>query len=159
MGKQLRIKGTARPGIPEVLEEADQDLLALRREKRQVTKSANDKVKTAEWKVVTLMQEHGIKLHKVKDPDTEEVLSFDLESVLRIRKTGEVGDGAEGEEDPPSSGAPGSDVHPGLIAQAEKAQADANVEETSDGDVTVPETSAPKKKSKSRKSKPKKGGK
>lgn len=146
MGNQLRIVGTGRPGIPEVLEDASQDLIGERRTKRAVTKAANDKVKTAEWKVLTLMQEHSIKQHTVKDPDTEELLAFDLESVLRIRKTGEVGDGESGDEVLPS-GNSGPDVHPGLIAQAEKAQADAGVCETSDGDVVPPEqTSSPKKK-------------
>lgn len=145
MGKQLRIQGTARPGIPEALEEASDDLLSRRRDKRRITKEQNDKVKTAEWKVLTLMQEHGIKQHAVKDSETEEVLSFDLEAVLRIRKTGEVGDGDEGESDELDSGPGEPQIHPGLIAQAEKAQADANVEETADGDVAVPEKSVPKK--------------
>lgn len=145
MGKQLRIANTGRPGIPEVLEEASEDLLGLRRDKRRITKEQNDKVRTGEWKVLTLMQEHDVKKLAIKDPDTEEILSFDLESVLRIRKTGEVGNGDEGEEVLPSSGA-GPDVHPGLIAQAEKAQADAGIMETADGDVVAPETSAPKQK-------------
>jgi hypothetical protein len=147
MAKQLRIANTGRPGIPEVLEEASEDLLGLRRDKRRIMKEQNDKVRTGEWKVLTLMQEHDVKKLAIKDPDTEEILSFDLEAVLRIRKTGEVGDGESGEEVTPK--APSSpDVHPGLIAMAEqaKAQADANVEETGDGDITVPDTAAPKAK-------------
>lgn len=144
MAKQLRIIGTGRPGIPDALEEASEDLLSSRRDKRQITKAANDKVKTAEWKVLTLMQEHNVKQHTVKDPDTEEILEFDLETVLRIRKTGEVGDGDEGEEVVPSSGEATSDVHPGLIAQAEKAQADAGVAETEDGDVVPTDASVPR---------------
>lgn len=147
MSRQLRIVGTGRPGVPEILEEASEELLAARRTKREVSKQAGDKVKTAEWKVLTLMQEHNVKQHVVKDPDTEEMLSFDLEQVLRIHKTGEVGSGEEGEEMLPSDGGgTGSDVHPGLIAQAEKAQADAGVSETPDGDVVPLDTSAPKAK-------------
>lgn len=142
MARQLRIVGTGRPGIPEALEEASADLLEKRRDKRRITREQNEKVSQAEWGVLTLMQEHNIKQHTVKDSDTEELLSFDLEQVLRISKTGEVAS-EEGEEDGPSS-PPTSDVHPSLIAQAEKAQADAGIEENSEGDVTVPDTAAPK---------------
>lgn len=149
MGKQLRIEGTGRPGIPEALEDASEDLLEKRRDKRRITKEANDKVKQAMWKVLTLMQEHNVQQHTVKDPDTEELLEFDLETVLRIRKTGEVAsdDGEEDDEIISASDGAGG-VHPGLIAQAEKAQADAGVAETSDGDVVPPDTAAPKAKGK-----------
>lgn len=158
MGKQLRIAGTNRPGIPEIIEEASEDLIGARRTKRAVLKTETAKVKTAEWKVLTLMQEHGVKQLTVKDPDTEELLSFDLKEVLRISKTGEVGDGDEGEEVlPKSSSPPPSDIHPGLIAQANKAQADAGVFEDSEGDVIPPESSTPKTKKAKAKRASKKG--
>lgn len=142
MARQLRIVGTGRPGIPEALEEASADLLEKRRDKRRITREQNEKVSQAEWKVLTLMQEHQIKQHTVKDTDTEELLSFDLEQVLRISKTGEVAS-EEGEEDGDSTPAP-TDTN--LIKLAERAQADSNVVETPDGDVAVPDTAAPKKK-------------
>lgn len=146
MATQLRIVGTGRPGIPEALEDASADLLEKRRNKRRIMREQNEQVSQAEWKVLTLMQEHNIKQHHVKDTDTEELLAFDLEQVLRITKTGEVasedGEG-DGDSTPPTDA-----VHPGLISMAEKAQADVNVEETPDGDVTVPDTAAPSSKKK-----------
>lgn len=156
MARQLRIAGTGRPGVPEALEEASDELVAARKDKRRIMREQNEKVSQAEWKVLTLMQEHGIKQHTVKDPDTEELLSFDLETVLKIRKTGEVDPGDDGEEDDAPSNASGApNIHPGLIAQAERAQADAGVAESADGDVVPPDTAAPKAKGKRGGRKPK----
>lgn len=146
MARQLRIAGTGQPGISEALTEASEDLLEKRRDKRRIMKTQNDLVAKAEWKVLTLMQQDGIKTHKIKDAETEELLNFNLEQVLKISKTGEV-ESEEGEEDGDST-PPTDAVHPGLISMAEKAQADVNVEETPDGDVTVPDTAAPSSKKK-----------
>jgi hypothetical protein len=146
MGKQLRIEGTGRPGIPEALEEASEQLIALRRDKRRVMKEQNEKTKQAMWKVLTLMQEHDIDTHTVKDPDTDEILSFDLETILKITKTGEV-ESEDGEDDDVtqvSTADSPNGIHPGLIAQAEKAQADAGIVETAEGDVVPSDAPAPK---------------
>lgn len=145
MARQLRIVGTGRPGIPEALEDASADLLEKRRDKRRITREQNEKVAQAEWKVLTLMQEHSIKQHTVKDSETEELLSFDLEQVLKISKTGEV-DSDDGKGDDIDTTPAPADSN--LIKLAEKAQADINVSETPDGDVTVPDTAAPSSKKK-----------
>lgn len=156
MPRQQRIPNTGRPGIPEALEDASADLLEKRKDKRRITREQNEKVAQAEWKVLTLMQEHNIKQHTVKDSDTEELLKFDLEQVLRISKTGEVeSDDGESDDEAPSSSEGTNGIHPGLIAQAEKAQADAGVEVSGDGDVVVPDTAAPKAKGKRGGKKPK----
>lgn len=146
MAKQLRIPNTGRPGIPEVLEEASEELIAFRRDKRRAIREHNDKVKQGMWKVLTLMNEHKHEKLTIVDPDTKEILEFDLEQILRIRKTGEV-ESEEGEADDELqlSSHEGNGVHPGLIAQAERAQAENGVAETVDGDVVPPDTAAPKK--------------
>ena len=142
MGKQLRIKGTERTDIPPELDDASNELIEQRREKRR----AAEKVKQAQWKVIAVMQANKLTFHKIKDPDTDEYLEFELEMVptLRVRKTDQL-DSDEGEE-VVASGLNGDGIHPGLIAQAEKAQADANVEVSADGDVNVPDKAAPKAK-------------
>jgi len=154
--KQIQIPGTERTDVPEALLEAGEKWLDKRREKRR----ASEHAKEAKYGVLALMASHKVALFKLTDPETEEVmeLEFDNEPKLRTKKTGsvesEVGDGL-----PQHSGPAVTDGVPqGLIAQAMRAQDEANgVEVTADGDVTVPETAAPK--GKKRKSKPKKGGK
>lgn len=139
--KQMTIKGTERADIPESVEEAGLEWLDKRREARR----AAEKKKEAKFKVIALMQSHKIPLLKILDEETGEYrkLRVSLEPKLTEEKTGEVesevGEGA-------SDGPVPSDVHPGLIAQAEKAQAEAGVAENSEGDVVPPEAAAPKKK-------------
>jgi len=147
MARQQRIPGTGRPGIPEALEEACADLLETRRDGRRIKREQTDKIKTAEWKVLTLMQEHDHPKLSIKDDETDELLNFDLEQVLRITKSGEVASEDGEDDDAPSvdpSLPPG--VTPGLIAQAEKAQADAGIVETAEGDVVPSDAPAPKAK-------------
>jgi hypothetical protein len=146
--RQLQITGTERKDVPPELDEAGETWLEMRREKRRVA----DKAKEAKAGVLMLMQMHKVKKYTVKDPESEEILELqiDLEPKLRTKKTGEAGDGEVGEGIPAApESSPG--IHPGLIAQAEKAQADAGVEETPEGDVVpVTDASVPRK--------PRKGG-
>lgn len=94
------------------------------------------------------MGAHKISRYKYTEPDSGEeiLLSLDDEPKVRAKKTGEadpepIGDGVPSHANPHPD-----DVHAGLIRQAEKAQDDANVGESADGDVVVPEKMAPKSK-------------
>lgn len=143
--RQTEIPGTERDDVPPALLEAGEKWLDLRREKRRV----GDKAKEAKYGVLALMGSHRVALFSLKDPETDEVMTLELdnEPKLRTKKTGdvdsEVGEGLP-QHDGPMSGPDG--VPQGLIAQAEKAQDDMNVVETADGDVGVPDKAAPKKK-------------
>jgi hypothetical protein len=146
--KQMQIPGTERKSVPEV-EEAAQAYREVRDERCELSR----KEKQKKLELLAVMKAHKVKKYKYDDENGEEMLvSLDeREPDVTVRKTGEaeseVGEGV-------SSGNGVSDnVHPGLIAQAMKAQADVGVEETSDGDVVPPETSAPKAKRGSKKKK------
>ena len=149
--RQLEIAGTRTDkDIPIALVEAGEDLV----EQRRVARREGEKVKEKYAGVVAVMQANSVPTFQVKDPDTGEYLDFNLEMVakLTIRKSGEadteIGDGI------PSGG---EDVQPagmgGLIAQALASQNEQNVEETTEGDVAVPDKAAPKKAKKGRKAK------
>jgi hypothetical protein len=140
--RQLEIAGTQRDDIPPEILEAGEKWLDLRTDKRRVAERA----KEAKYGLIALMQARKVETFRYKDPETGETrsLSVDLEPKISVRK---VKDDAEPVESDIATSS-GPSVHPGLIAQAEKAQAEANVEETADGDVAVPETSAPKAKGK-----------
>lgn len=154
MGKQLQITGTERSDIPQEILEAGEKWLDLRKEKRRTA----EKAKESKYALIALMQARKIEVFRYKDGETGEMksLSVDLEPKISVRKvaTDEQVDAFNRETTSDSvMASPG--VHPGLIAQAEAAQAEANVTESGDGDVEVPDTAAPKSKGKSKK----KGGK
>lgn len=139
--KQTEIPGTERTDLPPELLDAGMKWLDQRKEARRAT----ERRKEAKFAVITLMQSRKVEVFKILDEETGEyrTLRCSLEPKLTASKSGEVeSEVGDAIGDGPSS----PDVHPGLIKQAEKAQADANVEETSDGDVAVPETSVPKAK-------------
>lgn len=97
--------------------------------------------------LIVTMREHKVKKHVYRDETgvKREVVSEIGEPKIRSRKLPDETAKSENKL-PEHHGAGGENgVHPGLIDQAMKAQADdANVEVTSDGDVAVPETSAKK---------------
>lgn len=142
--KQLNIPGTERKSVPEV-EEAAAAFVEVRDERMGLTR----KEKLKKFELLAVMKAHKVKRYKFDDANGEELLVelSEKEPDVTVRKTGES-EGEVGEE--VSSGSNGVDtVHPGLIAQAMKAQEDdANVEVSSDGDVTVPDKAAPKAKAK-----------
>lgn len=138
--RQLQIAGTERTDIPPEILEAGEKWLDLRTDKRRVAERA----KEAKYGLIALMQSRKVDTFRYKDPETGETrsLSVDLEAKISVRKVTEDDVSDARVDATPST----PDVHPGLIAQAERAQADAGVAETADGDVVVPETSAPKPK-------------
>lgn len=143
--RQLQIAGTERSDIPPEILEAGERWLDLRTDKRRIA----EKAKEAKYGLIALMQSRKVDTFRYQDPETGETrsLTVDLEAKISVRKVTEDEPRDVAVDTTPSS----PEVHPGLIAQAEKAQADANVAETADGDVTVPETSVPKaKRSKSK---------
>lgn len=139
--RQLQIAGTERTDIPPEILEAGEKWLDLRTDKRRVA----EKAKEAKYGLIALMQSRKVETFRYKDPETGETrsLSIDMEAKVSVRKVSED-DVAETIDTTPSA----PSVHPGLIAQAEKAQAEAGVAETADGDVVPPDTSAPKSKAK-----------
>lgn len=158
--RQMELAGTRNEkDIPLVVVEAGDEWLAKRRDQRR----AAEKTKEAKQGLIHLMQANKVSSYQVKDPDTGEYLDLNLEMKPKIttHRTGEA-ETAIGEAIA-ASGSPTNEpgVHPGLLREAEQAQADANVEETADGDVEVPDKAAtkPAKKRKPKKRKPKKGGK
>lgn len=144
--KQIEIPGTERTDVPAALLEAGEKWLDMRREKRRTS----EKAKEAKYGVLSLMDSHGVELFSLKDPETEEVMTLELdnEPKLRTKKTGEVeseiGEGLPAHDGPTTNSA---GIPEGLIAQAMKAQDDAaGVEVTAEGDVVVPDKAAPKNK-------------
>lgn len=142
--RQLQITGTERTDVPPAVLEAGEELLEKRRAKRK----AAEKAKESLLGVIALMQSHKIPELKVMDPDTEEYLTLriDLDPKLRIKKTGEAEPEPIGDGIPSHPDAHPDDVAAGLIRQAERSMDDANVSETSEGDVVPPEKAAPKAK-------------
>jgi hypothetical protein len=156
--RQLQFAGTERKDLPPAVVEAGEKWLDLRRDRR----IAIDKAKDGKAAVIAVMELNKISKYTVKDPDTDEYIELEVgtKTVLRTSKRNEVdsevGEGVSGSGVPPTNGESGKGIHPGLIAEAQKAQDEQNVEESAAGDVVVPDKAAPKKK---RKAKPAKKGK
>ena len=136
--RQLSIKGTERPEHPDIIEAAEalEDVVV---EWRAIKKRV--KQKSAELELV--LRAHKVKSYKFFDDEGDEVEAYidEPEPRAKVRRTGEA-EAEIGEGIPESSG---DDVHPGLIAQAMKAQSDAHVEVDDAGDVVVPDKAEPKK--------------
>jgi hypothetical protein len=138
--RQLQIAGTERTEVPEV-EQAAEAYREVRDERSAMSKKEAQK----KAELLAVMRAHKLKLYRYHDGNGEELEArIEDEPTVKVRKTGEaepeVGEGVE--VGPPRDG----DVHPGLIEQALKAQADeANVEVNDEGDVQAPEKATPKK--------------
>jgi hypothetical protein len=94
--------------------------------------------------LIAIMNAHKMRKYKYRGEDgIAREFSLDSETKVRSRKLPEEQQDAD-KAPPAPNGENG--VHPGLIDQALASQADeANVEVTADGDVTVPDTAAPKR--------------
>lgn len=138
--KQIQIPGTERKQHPEV-EEAAQAYASVRDERSDLSKREHQK----KLELLITMKQHKLTVYKFYDDNGEEVVARidEAEPKVTVRKTGEAE--AEIGEGISSGGGQEPAGMKGMIAEATKAQQDAGVEETTDGDVTVPETSAPKK--------------
>ncbi len=134
--RQTQIPGTERKSVPDV-EQAALLYIEVRDERMDLSKREKQK----KLELLAVMRAHKVKRYKFDDAEGEELLVAleDREPDVSVRKTGDaetpVGEGISGGE-----GSRGP--HEGLIAQAMRD----GVEVTSDGDVVVPETSAPKAK-------------
>lgn len=135
--KQQMIPGTERKEHPEV-EAAAQAYASVRDERAALSKKEHQK----KLELLFSMKAHSLVVYKFFDENGEEVVARidEGDPKVTVKKTGEaeseIGEGVPSGE-PAGMG--------GLINEAMKAQDEANVEETPEGDVTVPETSAPKK--------------
>lgn len=140
--KQMQIPGTERKEIPDV-EKAAEAYREVRDERAELSKREAQK----KLELLAVMRANKVTIYRYHDGNGEELEAIiDDEPKVRVRKTGEaepeVGDGVE-----TSNGSNGVEHVPGgLIAQAMKAQEDAGIEVTEDGDVTAPEKS-PRKRS------------
>jgi len=143
--KQLQIKGTERQGHPALEEAGDNHRVALK-ERKDSTKAHNEKCAGTLGILIATMRSLRVEKYKYDNEDGEEIeITLDEKFVVRIRKTGETDDGIGDEvveSDPVKSDDPS--IPKGLIAQALKAQEDAGVAETTDGDVVTPDTASPK---------------
>lgn len=139
--KQIQIPGTERTQHPEI-ETAAQAYASVRDERSELSKREHQK----KIELLVTMKSHKVTVYKFYDGNGEEVVARvdEGEPKVTVRKTGEaeseVGHGVSTGEDTEPAGMGG------LIAQAMKAQDDAGVSESSDGDVEVPDTAAPKQK-------------
>jgi hypothetical protein len=148
--KQAEIPGFERQVENEAIELAAQAYCEVRDQRAALSK----KEKQKQLELQALMKAHKVPRYEYID-DNGEVLEAVIvigEEKAVVRKTGEaeseVGEGVE------TGGSSGPDVHAGLIRQAEKAADDANVGESVDGDVVVPEKMAPKSTRKGKGKKP-----
>jgi hypothetical protein len=146
----MQIPGTQRKEVPEV-EQAGEAFREVRDERRALKEKETQK----KHELITIMRAHKVRVYKYKDHDGDEIRVElgDGDPKIKLKKTAEaereVGGGGGGHSAPAER-----EVHRGLIDQALKSQAEANVEENAAGDVVVPETSAPKgKRGKGRKAK------
>jgi hypothetical protein len=141
--KQLNIPGTERKEIPEV-EAAAEAYREVRDDRCELSKKEAQK----KLELLAVMRANKIKIYRYPDENGEELeVLVDDEPKVKLRKTGEA-DVEIGEGFPIEADAGPSD---GLVNQALRSQAEAGVEVTADGDVVVPETSAPKGKKKAKK--------
>ena len=139
--RQLHLAGTERTDIPKPVLEAGEEWLDSRKEARRARERMNEKY----FGALAVMQSHKLSIAKIVDDETKEVITLRVtnDPKLVAEKDGEV-ESEVGDGLPVHDGASDGGIAPGLIRQAERAQADANVEESSDGDVSVPEKAAPK---------------
>ncbi len=141
--KQMQIPGTERKTVAEV-EAAAEAYREVRDERCELSKRERQK----KLELLEVMKANKVKKYKYDDEHGEEIMVSldDREPDVSVKKTGEaeseVGEGVES-----FGGRSPAGVPQGLIDQALKAQSDAGVEETVDGDVTVPDVAAPKKRS------------
>jgi hypothetical protein len=143
MAKQVTIPGTERPDHPE-LEKICLEYVGFRDERAELSKKeAKKKVE-----MFAFLRANNVESYRFWDPNSK------VYRVARIKEadpTVEVIDTGEGMEEVGSGVAFGDDSAPagagGLLAMA-KAASEANVEESADGDVVVPDTMAPKSKKK-----------
>ncbi len=144
--RQLQIAGTERDEHPEV-EEAGETW----RDARKDAKAATTHAKQKKLELIAVMQAHKVKAYKYTEEETGEevLLTYTEEPKVSAKKTGEA-ESEIGEGIPEHAGGSSNGVHPGLIAQAERANDGSNTEITADGDVVVPEKAAPKGKPKKR---------
>lgn len=141
--KQTQIPGFERKENPEVVEAAEA-YVSVRDERARLSKQ--EAQKNAE--LLAVMRAHKVKRHKFLDGDGTELEAYidEPEPKAKVRKTGESEDGAESAASSDMGNGLGEPtVHTGLIAQAIKAQEDAGVEETVDGDVIAPSNGVAKK--------------
>lgn len=139
--KQLEIVGTER--------KRDEEVEAVAEELRDLNSefaSISNKKKTKTFELIALLRSKKMKRYKYDDEHGEEILVSldDQDPKLSVKKTGEA-EPHVGEGVPSGEGAAPAGMQ-GLIAEATKAQDEANVEETDDGDVAVPDKAAPKAK-------------
>src|SRR3990167_10377421 len=122
--RQTEIPGTERKEVPEV-ERAGEAYREIRDERRAL----KDQEKQKKFELIAVMKAHKLKVWKWKCPDALDEIRVEItegETKVKLAKTGEadsvIGEGVD-------TGAPAHDgVHPGLIAEAEKADAAAGVE-------------------------------
>lgn len=141
--KQMQIPGTERTEIPDV-EKAAESYREVRDARCELSKREAQK----KMELLAVMRANKCKRYKYHDENGEEIEAFiDDEPTVKVRKTGEaeseIGDGVEASH---TNGQSSDSVPSGLIEQAMKAQAEAGIEETVEGDVVPRETSSPKKK-------------
>lgn len=139
--KQQEIPGFERQAENPAIEEAAFALVELENEHSAIGRKKTLAMHT----LLATLKAHNVPKYEVVNPETGEVFVAQIKlgkETAVVVKSGEVED-VEDESDATDTG-PGE----GILAQAAKAQADANVEETDDGDVTVPDKPAPKAKRK-----------
>ncbi len=136
--KQQEIPGTERKQHPEI-EAAAAAYVDVRDERAELSKRETQK----KLELLAVMRAHKLSVYKFYDQQGEELVARidDGDPKVSVRKTGE----AEPEIGEGLSEAPEPAGMQGLIAEAERAQDAANVEETTEGDVGVPDKAAPKK--------------
>lgn len=141
--KQMTIPGTGRKQNADVENAAD-----MYRDARDERMKHSKLEKQRKLELIAVMQANKIKRYKFDDSEGEELeVSIDEKVDVSVRKTGEAESAiGEGVATPSDDGA----IPRGLIEQAMKGQDDINVLESADGDVVVPEKSAPKAKGKKR---------
>jgi hypothetical protein len=144
--RQLQIKGTERKQDPDVEAAAD-----AYREAHDTRMSHTKVEKQKKLELIAVMQARKLKKYKFDDAEGEELeVAIEDKLDVSVRRTGEAAiEIGEGIESPPSDD---PSIPHGLIAEAEKAMSESNVEETEDGDVGVPDKAAPKSKRKGKKS-------
>lgn len=145
--KQAEIPGFERQVENPAVEEAAEAYCKVRDERSAMSK----REKIAMHTLLATMKAAGLTKYEYLD-NQGEILMAQIETGAEkavVKKTGEydaeVGDGVDSDE--------GDGPSVGLLDQVAQAQLDANVGETDDGDVVVPDTASPRQK-KGKKSKP-----
>lgn len=158
--KQMQIPGTERKEIPAIEKAAE-----AFREANSEKIDAGFRAATAKRNLIAAIiaaRDAGEIVKPVyiyHDEHGEEIrVALKEDPGVEVKKTGEaesdVGEGVEVEEGPKEP-----PVHPGLIRQALASQEAAGVAESDDGDIEVPEVSAPKRTAKKKAAAKKKKGK